>query len=189
MMQHFGPIMNEGGAAVSLTYIASEKVRYIRTYSCLVGSTMTSFYQPILLTHPTASLPPSLPPSIDQVIPGYGGGMSSAKAQLESDTRVLAYEAGRKYKVSGWVRVSDVLLSIYSHHVYIYRLTDRLDNTTRHITPNRCASTPSPRGPSSRARPRPSAAAAGRRPSSSSCTLHCVCLDTYTCHALSPLHP
>lgn len=33
------------------------------------------------------------------VIPGYGGGMSSAKAQLESDTRVLAYEAGRKYNV------------------------------------------------------------------------------------------
>jgi enoyl-[acyl-carrier protein] reductase I len=33
----------------------------------------------------------------EKVIPGYGGGMSSAKAQLESDTRVLAFEAGRKY--------------------------------------------------------------------------------------------
>jgi enoyl-[acyl-carrier protein] reductase I len=31
------------------------------------------------------------------VIPGYGGGMSSAKAALESDTRVLAFEAGRKF--------------------------------------------------------------------------------------------
>ena len=31
--------------------------------------------------------------------PGYGGGMSSAKAALESDTRVLAYEAGRKYSI------------------------------------------------------------------------------------------
>ncbi len=39
MMQRFAPIMNEGGAAISLTYIASEKI-----------------------------------------IPGYGGGMSSAKA-------------------------------------------------------------------------------------------------------------
>ncbi|KAF6262226.1 Enoyl-reductase-domain-containing protein [Scenedesmus sp. NREL 46B-D3] len=58
MMQRFGPIMNPGGAAISLTYIASE-----------------------------------------DVIPGYGGGMSSAKAALESDTKVLAYEAGRKYKV------------------------------------------------------------------------------------------
>ncbi|HET7551045.1 MAG TPA: enoyl-[acyl-carrier-protein] reductase [Gemmatimonadaceae bacterium] len=35
----------------------------------------------------------------ERVIPGYGGGMSSAKAALESDTRVLAYEAGRKYGV------------------------------------------------------------------------------------------
>merc|ERR1712078_425774 len=56
LLQHFAPIMNEGGAALSLTYIASEKV-----------------------------------------IPGYGGGMSSAKAQLESDTRTLAFEAGRKF--------------------------------------------------------------------------------------------
>ena len=33
----------------------------------------------------------------ERVIPGYGGGMSSAKAALESDTRVLAYEAGRSF--------------------------------------------------------------------------------------------
>lgn len=58
LVQKFGPIMNPGGAVVSLTYIASEKV-----------------------------------------IPGYGGGMSSAKAQLESDTRTLAWEAGRKYGI------------------------------------------------------------------------------------------
>ena len=35
----------------------------------------------------------------ERVIPGYGGGMSSAKAALESDTRVLAYEAGRAYGI------------------------------------------------------------------------------------------
>jgi enoyl-[acyl-carrier protein] reductase I len=58
LLQKFGPIMNENGSALSLTYVASEKV-----------------------------------------IPGYGGGMSSAKAQLESDTRTLAYEAGRKHKI------------------------------------------------------------------------------------------
>eukprot|EP00472_Partenskyella_glossopodia_P014688 CAMPEP_0197524402 /NCGR_PEP_ID=MMETSP1318-20131121/9090_1 /TAXON_ID=552666 /ORGANISM="Partenskyella glossopodia, Strain RCC365" /LENGTH=330 /DNA_ID=CAMNT_0043077355 /DNA_START=315 /DNA_END=1307 /DNA_ORIENTATION=+ len=58
MVQNFGPIMNEGGSVISLTYDASNKV-----------------------------------------IPGYGGGMSSAKAALESDTRVLAYEAGQKYKL------------------------------------------------------------------------------------------
>jgi enoyl-[acyl-carrier protein] reductase I len=33
----------------------------------------------------------------ERVIPGYGGGMSSAKAALESDTRTLAYEAGRLF--------------------------------------------------------------------------------------------
>jgi enoyl-[acyl-carrier protein] reductase I len=33
----------------------------------------------------------------EKVIPGYGGGMSSAKAALESDTRVLAFEAGRRH--------------------------------------------------------------------------------------------
>ena len=58
MVQHFGPLMNKGGAAISLTYLASEKI-----------------------------------------IPGYGGGMSSAKAALESDTRVLAFEAGRKWGI------------------------------------------------------------------------------------------
>ncbi len=35
----------------------------------------------------------------ERVIPGYGGGMSSAKAALESDTRVLSFEAGRKFGV------------------------------------------------------------------------------------------
>jgi enoyl-[acyl-carrier protein] reductase I len=33
----------------------------------------------------------------ERAIPGYGGGMSSAKAALESDTRVLAFEIGRRY--------------------------------------------------------------------------------------------
>ena len=37
--------------------------------------------------------------SLHVLMTGYGGGMSSAKAALESDTRVLAYEAGRKFKV------------------------------------------------------------------------------------------
>lgn len=35
----------------------------------------------------------------EKVIPGYGGGMSSAKAQLESDTKMLAWEAGQKYGI------------------------------------------------------------------------------------------
>jgi enoyl-[acyl-carrier protein] reductase I len=35
----------------------------------------------------------------ERVIPGYGGGMSSAKAALESDTKTLAWEAGRKWNL------------------------------------------------------------------------------------------
>jgi enoyl-[acyl-carrier protein] reductase I len=58
MVQRLGPLMRPGGAALSLTYMASERV-----------------------------------------IPGYGGGMSSAKAALESDTRTLAYEAGRRFGI------------------------------------------------------------------------------------------
>lgn len=58
LFQHFLPIINPGGATISLTYIASERI-----------------------------------------IPGYGGGMSSAKAALESDTKVLAFEAGRKKQI------------------------------------------------------------------------------------------
>jgi enoyl-[acyl-carrier protein] reductase I len=58
LLAHFGPLMPQGSATLSLSYIAAEKA-----------------------------------------IPGYGGGMSSAKAALESDTRMLAWEAGRKWGV------------------------------------------------------------------------------------------
>ena len=58
MAQRLGPLMNDDGALVSISYLAAERV-----------------------------------------VPGYGGGMSSAKAALESDTRLLAFEAGRKFGV------------------------------------------------------------------------------------------
>lgn len=58
MLAQFGPLMSARGAAISLTYIASERV-----------------------------------------IPGYGGGLNAAKAALESDTRLLAWEAGRKWNL------------------------------------------------------------------------------------------
>jgi enoyl-[acyl-carrier protein] reductase I len=35
----------------------------------------------------------------ERVIPTYGGGMSAAKAALESDTRTLAFEAGRRHGI------------------------------------------------------------------------------------------
>ncbi len=51
------------------------------------------------LMRPDASVVSLTYMASERVIPGYGGGMSSAKAALESDTRVLAYEAGRRYGV------------------------------------------------------------------------------------------
>lgn len=35
----------------------------------------------------------------ERAVPGYGGGMSSAKAALEADTRLLSYEAGRRWGI------------------------------------------------------------------------------------------
>lgn len=58
MVNKLSPLMRPGGAFLSLSYIAAERV-----------------------------------------CPGYGGGMSSAKAALEADTRVLAFEVGRKHKL------------------------------------------------------------------------------------------
>lgn len=58
LVRSLAPLMRPGGAFLSLTYMAGERV-----------------------------------------IPGYGGGMSSAKAALESDTRTLAFEAGRRWGV------------------------------------------------------------------------------------------
>ncbi len=37
--------------------------------------------------------------SADRTIPGYGGGMGAAKAALQQDTRTLAFECGRAYKI------------------------------------------------------------------------------------------
>ncbi len=49
------------------------------------------------LARPGASLVSLSYLAAERVVPGYGGGMSSAKSALESDTRTLAYEAGRKF--------------------------------------------------------------------------------------------
>ncbi|KAL4590523.1 hypothetical protein LXL04_003455 [Taraxacum kok-saghyz] len=67
----------EGGASISLNYIASERI-----------------------------------------IPGYGGGMSSAKAALESDTKILAFEAGRKHR-EDTCGIEHVGLSVLRLEIYI----------------------------------------------------------------------
>lgn len=51
------------------------------------------------LTRPGGSLVSLSYLAAERVVPGYGGGMSSAKAALEGDTRTLAWEAGRRWGV------------------------------------------------------------------------------------------
>ena len=51
------------------------------------------------LTRPGGSLVSLSYLAAERTVPGYGGGMSSAKAALESDTRTLAWEAGRRYGI------------------------------------------------------------------------------------------
>jgi enoyl-[acyl-carrier protein] reductase I len=49
------------------------------------------------LTRPGGSLVSLSYLAAERVVPGYGGGMSSAKAALEGDSRTLAWEAGRRW--------------------------------------------------------------------------------------------
>jgi enoyl-[acyl-carrier protein] reductase I len=70
-------------------------------YLAAVGTSAYSFASMLAhlgpLTRPGGSFLAISYLAAQRVVPGYGGGMSSAKAALESDTRTLAYEAGRKW--------------------------------------------------------------------------------------------
>ena len=77
LLSALGPLMNPGGAAMSLTYAASESV---------IPSGMKLSPPPLSSLRYIAS---------ENVIPGYGGGMSSAKAALESDTRETAVSTSK----------------------------------------------------------------------------------------------
>ncbi|EUD68469.1 enoyl-[acyl-carrier protein] reductase I [Plasmodium inui San Antonio 1] len=58
---------------------------------------LCKYFCPIM--HPESSVISLTYYASQKVVPGYGGGMSSAKAALESDTRTLAYHLGRKHKI------------------------------------------------------------------------------------------
>ena len=70
-------------------------------YLAAVGVSSYSFTSMVQhlgpLTRPGGSFLALTYMASERVVPGYGGGMSSAKAALESDTRVLSYEAGRAW--------------------------------------------------------------------------------------------
>ena len=67
----------------------------------------------------------------ERVIPGYGGGMSSAKAALEADTRTLAYEAGRRYRRPGERNLGRPLGITRGERHRIYRADDRVHHRQR----------------------------------------------------------
>ena len=63
----------------------------------------------------------------ERVTPGYGGGMSAAKAALESDTKTLAWEAGRRWGlrlncISAGHSLSFYIFSIpfHIHYSFLY---------------------------------------------------------------------
>jgi enoyl-[acyl-carrier protein] reductase I len=72
-------------------------------YLSAVGTSAFSFTSLVRrlgpLTRPGGSFLALSYLAADRVVPGYGGGMSSAKAALESDMQTLSYEAGRKWGI------------------------------------------------------------------------------------------
>jgi len=85
------------GPEVTKALLDTSRDGYLKASSASAYSliSMVSRFAPIM--NPGGSVVSLTYMASEKVIPGYGGGMSSAKAALESDTRVLAFEAGRKY--------------------------------------------------------------------------------------------
>ena len=85
------------GPEVTKPLLDTSRAGYLAASSASAYSlvSMVSRFAPIM--NPGGSVVSLTYMASEKVIPGYGGGMSSAKAALESDTRVLAFEAGRKY--------------------------------------------------------------------------------------------
>jgi enoyl-[acyl-carrier protein] reductase I len=85
------------GPEVKKPLLETSRAGYLAAVSASAYSlvSMVSRFGPLL--RPGASVCSLTYMASERVIPGYGGGMSSAKAALESDTRVLAYEAGRSF--------------------------------------------------------------------------------------------
>lgn len=87
------------GPEVSKPLLETSRKGYLAAMSASSYSFVSMMQRFCPLMNPGGSVISLTYVAADRVIPGYGGGMSSAKAALESDTRVLAWEAGRKYQV------------------------------------------------------------------------------------------
>jgi len=85
------------GPEVKKPLLETTREGYLKAVSASAYSlvAMVQRFGPLLKTGGTVTSLTYL--ASERVIPGYGGGMSSAKAALESDTRVLSFECGRKW--------------------------------------------------------------------------------------------
>ncbi|MEZ4585016.1 MAG: enoyl-[acyl-carrier-protein] reductase [Gemmatimonadales bacterium] len=87
------------GPEVKSPLLDTSRRGYLEAISVSAYSNVALVRQLGALARPGASFLSLTYLAAERVIPGYGGGMSSAKAALESDTRVLAFEAGRRFGV------------------------------------------------------------------------------------------
>ncbi|MSR20001.1 MAG: enoyl-[acyl-carrier-protein] reductase [Gemmatimonadetes bacterium] len=85
------------GPEVQRPLLETSRGGYLAAVSASAYSMVSMVQRLGPLVRPGASLVSLSYLAAERVVPGYGGGMSSAKSALESDTRTLAYEAGRKF--------------------------------------------------------------------------------------------
>src|SRR2546427_2331504 len=87
------------GPEVKKPLLETSRVGYLAAVSASAFALVSLVARLGPLTRPGGSFLSLTYMASERVVPGYGGGMSSAKAALESDTRTLAFEAGRKYGI------------------------------------------------------------------------------------------
>src|SRR5215831_16666244 len=87
------------GPEVKKPLLETSRAGYLTAVSVSAYSLISLVNRLGALLRPNASVLSLTYMASERVIPGYGGGMSSAKAALESDTRTLAWEAGRKWNI------------------------------------------------------------------------------------------
>lgn len=87
------------GPDVKKALIDTSRAGYLAAISVSAFSLISMLSRLGPMLRPGASVMSLTYMASERVIPGYGGGMSSAKAALESDTRTLAFEAGRRWGV------------------------------------------------------------------------------------------
>jgi enoyl-[acyl-carrier protein] reductase I len=85
------------GPEVKKPLLETSRAGYLAASSASAYSLVSMVQRLAPLMRPGGSVCSLTYMASERAVPGYGGGMSSAKAALESDTRVLAFEAGRKY--------------------------------------------------------------------------------------------